>query len=361
MKQGVTKPVSVVIGSSSEGLHIAREVRFCMNDLFRGSFGIKIWDEVDIFAAGEVYIESLERALKEFDFAILIVSADDEIRIRGQGFSQARGNVIFELGLFLGALGRKRTFVFRTNESELHIPSDLAAISTFNFDKDNAERDDPNFRFECEKLGALILKRKGTDLLSRTKYFVVFPSLRDDPFYVHLLAGILSNPAGDKDMTLITPSHAYSGSQLLEKLDNLINRQDQFAGGIIAPSLQDIEDKDLVGRIDKFEIPIVIVDINPYRDTKLPERLNYVGSDNRGGGQMAAKEMAKVLGPSLDGKRVLVLGNDDQRDRHEGFIEAWEGSVEPLLERCRFNRGEARAVVDRKLKHYRLKPVGLIK
>ena len=351
MWKGINREVSAVIGSSSEGLNVAREIRHCIHSLFSEALSVTVWDEVTVFKAGEIYIESLERALREFDFAILVLMADDEVRIREQEFFQARDSVLFELGLFIGALGRKRTFIFRSNEPELRLPTDIDGILSFSFDKSKAKHKESGFRSECEKLGAVILDRAGAHASDRTQYFVLFPSHRNDPFYVHLLAGISSNPVINKDMTFVTPTHSYSGPRLIEIIDNLLRRQGEFAGGIIAPTLKDIAVEELTERVDRFEIPIVLVDINPYRDSKLPEGVTYVGFDNRAGGQKAAEAMAKALGPNLDGKRVLVIGNDDQRDRHEGFMESWNGPISPQLKKCPFNRAEARSIVNRVVTH----------
>ena len=343
---------SVIIGSSAEGLHVARELRRCLRDLYGNSFGlVKVWDQANIFAGGDVYIESLEKAIEEFDFAILVLTADDGLQMRGKDFKQARDNVLFELGLFIGAFGRKKTFIFLSDEPSLKMPTDIDGISNFKFDMSHVDLDDPDFSRSCEKIGKSILERAIPDFSNRNEYFVLFPSLREDPFYLNLLAGISSNPTPDKDITFVTPIHGYSGQQLLEDIENMLSRQRQFAGGIIAPTLENLEEKDLTDLIDQFEIPLVLVDINPYRDSPLPKLVSYVGFDNLGGGKLVSKEMARKLGPDLDGKRVLILGNDDQRERHEGFIEAWKGPIPPEFEKCRFNRREAYEIAGRKMAH----------
>jgi len=45
----------------------------------------------------------------------------------------ARDNVLFELGLFMGALGRERTYV--VNEKSVRLPTDLAGIATVSFQR----------------------------------------------------------------------------------------------------------------------------------------------------------------------------------------------------------------------------------
>ncbi len=40
-----------------------------------------------------------------FDFAVLILSGDDQVQMRQQQFDVPRDNLIFELGLFIGVFG----------------------------------------------------------------------------------------------------------------------------------------------------------------------------------------------------------------------------------------------------------------
>jgi hypothetical protein len=68
-------------------------------------------------------------ALERFDFAVLVLTADDLIVRRGVEAPAVRDNVLFELGLFVGGIGRDRTFMMfdRTNPPQL--PTDLAGIT----------------------------------------------------------------------------------------------------------------------------------------------------------------------------------------------------------------------------------------
>jgi O-acetyl-ADP-ribose deacetylase (regulator of RNase III) len=53
---------------------------------------------------------------------------------RGQTNQTARDNVIFELGMFIGRLGRDRTFMLTPRSAVLHLPSDLAGLTTARYD-----------------------------------------------------------------------------------------------------------------------------------------------------------------------------------------------------------------------------------
>lgn len=57
--------------------------------------------------------------MRAADFAVLVFSPDDKLTARGTHHATPRDNVIFELGLFMGALGRHRTFVVHPREGML--------------------------------------------------------------------------------------------------------------------------------------------------------------------------------------------------------------------------------------------------
>jgi len=74
-------------------------------------------------------IESLVTSLPDFDFAILVLTSDDITTIRGESQQTPRDNVIFELGLFMGALGRNRTFLLCNRAHRIALPSDLWGLN----------------------------------------------------------------------------------------------------------------------------------------------------------------------------------------------------------------------------------------
>ncbi len=116
---------TVFIGSSKEGIEIARAIRTQLYEVAE----ITIWNEGSVFQLGHGYLEALVNALPGFDFAILVLSADDSIESRGITSLAPRDNVMFELGLFMGRLGRERTFAICDESQEIKLPSDLAGVS----------------------------------------------------------------------------------------------------------------------------------------------------------------------------------------------------------------------------------------
>jgi len=141
---------SVFIGSSNEALDVARAVE---NHLAEETEATK-WKDVNL-PAGETVIEWLVDAVWNYDFAVMILSPDDLSTSRGDMFQVPRGNVIFELGLFMGRLGRNRTFMVK--EKGLELPSDLHATHTFDYEKrDNRP---PAVSVACNKVIEQIKKQ----------------------------------------------------------------------------------------------------------------------------------------------------------------------------------------------------------
>jgi hypothetical protein len=99
---------------------------------------VTLWNE-GLFAIGSTFIESLISALPRFDFAALMLTADDLLTSREVTALGPRDNVLFELGLFMGRLGRSRTFVIRPRGDQVKIPSDLAGLTTAVYDWPRAD------------------------------------------------------------------------------------------------------------------------------------------------------------------------------------------------------------------------------
>ena len=81
--------------------------------------------------------ESLETQLDQSDFAIAIGQPDDVTLSRGESTASPRDNVIFELGFFMGRLGRHRSFLLEPHGEQVKLPSDLSGINvvTYRYDK----------------------------------------------------------------------------------------------------------------------------------------------------------------------------------------------------------------------------------
>lgn len=87
---------------------------------------------------GRTLIEKLEDYSK-VDFAFITITPDDLGALKGEPLKErGRQNVIFELGQFIGKIGRKRTCLFI--KGDIEIPSDLRGVGYYRFYKSVRER-----------------------------------------------------------------------------------------------------------------------------------------------------------------------------------------------------------------------------
>ncbi len=149
-----SEPV-IFIGSSSEGLEIAEKIN---KYLSRFPFVPKLWS-TEIFECSQTTIEGLMDETKQTDFAILILTSDDVVRSRGSMKPSPRDNVIFELGLFMGALSRMRTFIVAPENTKLKIPTDLLGVTCLLFPQRRGKTLSHNLKPTLQKLRRLISER----------------------------------------------------------------------------------------------------------------------------------------------------------------------------------------------------------
>ena len=122
----------VFIGSSKETLSFAQALHTALG---QAGIGTVLWSE-GVFGASHFAMEDLEHQLQDSDFAVLVAGADDRVTSRGVDTDAPRDNVVFELGLFMGALTRERTFLAVPKDQELKIPSDLLGLNLLWWDPD---------------------------------------------------------------------------------------------------------------------------------------------------------------------------------------------------------------------------------
>ena len=108
---------------------------------------------------GRTIIEKLEELAKSASFAIVLLTPDDlgalKDRIDDTPNPRARQNVVFELGYFIGKLGRKR--VCPIYKGEIESPSDIDGIVYVHMDEGGAWRQD--LTQEMESAGLPIIRR----------------------------------------------------------------------------------------------------------------------------------------------------------------------------------------------------------
>jgi predicted nucleotide-binding protein len=119
----------VLVVAAPGALPVARAIQQAFaNDPFE----IVVWPE-GIFRAANYALETLEAEVDNFDFAIAVACDDNLTAKRGSDWPSARDNVIFELGLFIGRLGRARAILLEPREENLRLPTDSVGLTTVTY------------------------------------------------------------------------------------------------------------------------------------------------------------------------------------------------------------------------------------
>jgi hypothetical protein len=115
---------AVFIGSSSQGIDFARAI------------GSQLADDAEITLSTEAFVpsgqtsgETLVNSLSRFDFAVLALTPDDLVKSGDNGALGLRDNVLFELGVFAGRLGKERTFVVHQSNAAVKLPNGLEDVT----------------------------------------------------------------------------------------------------------------------------------------------------------------------------------------------------------------------------------------
>src|ERR1044072_3797902 len=113
----------VFIGSSSEALSVVRIVENALSE----TCAVFAWD-VNPVKPSQYLFEGLLEISESVDFAVLILSPDDQLNHRTNQYNAPRDNVIFESGIFMSKLGRERVFLLSAGDENLKYPTDIAPI-----------------------------------------------------------------------------------------------------------------------------------------------------------------------------------------------------------------------------------------
>jgi hypothetical protein len=115
----------VFIGSSIENLEIA----YSLQENLEHDAEVTVWSQ-GIFELSNYNLDALIDSLDEYDFGVFIFAPDDITKIRGVDHQTVRDNVVFELGLFTGRLGKERSFIIIPRGFEnFHLPTDLLGLT----------------------------------------------------------------------------------------------------------------------------------------------------------------------------------------------------------------------------------------
>jgi len=145
------------VGSSGSHSRVAGYVATSLESL--GCGNATVWNE-GIFSLNQCVLDRLLSAAREFDFAVLIWAGDDVTESKGDSKASPRDNVIFECGLFMGAIGKDRVFIVCDESAAVKIPSDFAGITLAYYDGSRFDEDDglSAVRRACDQIARAIKK-----------------------------------------------------------------------------------------------------------------------------------------------------------------------------------------------------------
>lgn len=163
----MTKP-KIFIGSSVESLRIAEAANVNLDHHFE----VTIW-RAGTFKLSSTTIDDLVTKASAVDFALFVFSPDDLATIRQTAEHVTRDNVVFELGLFIGSIGKERCFVLKPRGQELHLPTDLLGLNLADFEAVRTDGD-----MESATSAACTEIRKQSDELGIIRHATLPKSLK---------------------------------------------------------------------------------------------------------------------------------------------------------------------------------------
>jgi hypothetical protein len=204
---------TVFIGSSREQSHTAHALAERLKDFSTPM----VWDQTP-FALNEPIFDGLLKAVHASDYAVFVFEPDDVTRMRDVDFRTVRDNVIFEFGLFVGRLGRGRTFWISSRQSAAHVPADLVGLTHLIFSRP-ASGDEPALVTAlgeaAERLRTVIRTQgrrtdREVDELDSIKILCLASAEYDEPKFVADIDQIKRNfPQGS-----ITSAHGVDASEV---------------------------------------------------------------------------------------------------------------------------------------------------
>lgn len=139
----------IFIASASESIDVANAINVNLDH----DAEVTVWKHG--FGLTNNTLDTLIKLCEGVDFAIFVFTPDDITNIRNDHKKVVRDNVVFELGLFTGSLGKERCFIIKPRSTDLHLPSDLLGLTPADYD---GQRSDNNLEAALNTPCTLIKK-----------------------------------------------------------------------------------------------------------------------------------------------------------------------------------------------------------
>lgn len=132
------KPTAFVASSTKY-----REIAEIVQESLEREVDVTLWFQ-DFVSPSSYVLDDLVRQLDDFDCGIFVFAPEDPVTVGGTVQVAVRDNVLFEVGLFIGRLGKDRTFILAPRHApDMRTASDLLGLTTVQYD---STRGDGNIR-----------------------------------------------------------------------------------------------------------------------------------------------------------------------------------------------------------------------
>lgn len=148
----------VFIASASESEEVVNEIKRQLEE--SGTADVIPWFQQGVFESGDFILDALLDRSKCYDFAVIVYEGIDRSTSRGVFKMSARDNVVFELGMFLERLGKRRTIVVVNKTADLKMPEDISGWLTTTYRKSQQKSLADSLKPACEQIIARINQEK---------------------------------------------------------------------------------------------------------------------------------------------------------------------------------------------------------
>lgn len=146
----------IFIGSSTKGLLVAAKVKQNLESVG----DCYLWNNREVWENNLSTFDNLIQMTAFFDFGVFVATEDDLTYTNGRIVVEPRDNVILEMALFTGALGKDKSFLIV--QEGLKLPSDFDGIYQPRFDISNFE----SISSVCKKIAQEITEQYNHGYLS---------------------------------------------------------------------------------------------------------------------------------------------------------------------------------------------------
>lgn len=322
------KRLNVFVGSSVEGLGIAQAIQLEL----QYDATCTLWYQ-GIFGLSKGTLEALVEKLDAFEFAILVLTPDDITQTRGEAVQTPRDNVLFELGLFMGHLGRDRVYVVYCDDKQTKIPSDLAGVTLATFLNPDPTRKINSYSIQelrpligppSTRIRIAIEEALKKEPMSLAVHYIA-PTIAYNDYYARLQVRLESEIYKLKNYVWRWYFHAPSGESVQDMyltFEEVLRKVDPNDVIILVP--RQLDSPEFLERFEELLKgrsfgKIIFIDQQPPQSLLQSSKIQFVGPDNRKIGILAAFALHKKL--KEVGEAVISTFTPGGKVRVQGFID----------------------------------------